>query len=230
MVECGIASLQEREDNLKKTLDSLYEQMDRIHVVLNGYDHMPDFLVDSKITVYMSSKNKGARMKFYAIDGCRGYYFTCDDDLVYPNDYARKMVDTLRRYDNRVVVTAHGGNIHQQNIKRVLKDRSRFEKEQLKDRYIMMGGTGVMAFHQSTLQFEFENFPSYNMVDADMFYQTQTRQIPVVQVKRPEKWIYYQTDVKQKFNIYKYKRQDNKKRQQFRNYIDRIKNPRIYAL
>jgi len=230
LVECGIASLQEREDNLKKTLDSLYNQMDKIHVVLNGYDHMPDFLVDSKITVYMSSKNEGAKMKFYNVDSCRGYYFSCDDDLIYPKDYVDRMVETLRKYDNKVVVTVHGGNIKSEGIKRVLKDRVRFEREQLNDRYIMMGGTGVMAFHQPTLQFKFEDFPSYNMVDADMFYKAQTRQIPVVQLKRPYRWIVFQSDVKKKFNIYREKRQSEEKKQMFRNYIDRIKNPKVYAL
>ena len=38
-----------------------------------------------------------------------GYYFTCDDDCLYPANYIPEMIKALLRYDNKVIVSCSGG-------------------------------------------------------------------------------------------------------------------------
>jgi hypothetical protein len=230
MVECGIATLPERQENLKRTLDSIYDQFDLIHVVLNGYNEVPDFLIDSKIRFYLMSENGGAKMKYHKVEECRGFYFSCDDDLIYPENYVKVYMDKFEKYGRRVVLTAHGGNIKANSENRALEKRNRFDQWHPKDRFIMMGGTGVMAFHQPTFNLTTEELEYNNMVDVSIFHKTQIQKFPVILIKKPENWITYQRDVIDKFNIYRQKRASGKLKKRFRDRIDIIKKPKIYEL
>jgi hypothetical protein len=230
MVECGIASLFERQENLKVTLDSLYDQFDCFHIVLNGYDKVPGFLMDSKINFYLLERNQGARMKYYKVEECGGHYFSCDDDLIYPDNYVKAYMDKFEKYGRRVVLTSHGGNIKPFDRVRVLKQRNRFDQWHPEDRFIMMGGTGVMAFHQPTFNLSTDELEYRNMVDVSVFHKTQRQKFPVMLIKKPENWITYQRDVLDKFNIYRQKRASKNIKKVFRDRIDLIKRPKIYEL
>lgn len=230
MVECGIASLPERQENLKVTLDSLYDQFDSIHVTLNGYDKIPDFLIDSKINFYLFGENRGAKMKYYKVEECGGHYFSCDDDLIYPKDYVKQYMDRFYKYNNKVVLSSHGGNIRPFVRDRVLKDRGRFDDEVPKDRFIMMGGTGVMAFYQPFFKLKLEEVGYKNMVDVSLYHKTQVGNVPVLLVSHHKDWITYQLDVGKKYNIYREKRKSHDIKKKFRDRLNIIKNPRINEL
>lgn len=229
-IECGIASLLERQENLKKTLDNLYDQFDRFHIVLNGYEKVPSFLEDKKIKTYLFERNQGAKMKYYKVEQCKGYYFSCDDDLIYPKNYVRQYMDRFVQHNSRVVVAAHGGNIKPFVRERVLKDRGRFDDVVPKDRFIMMGGTGVMAFYQPFFNLSFEDVGYKNMVDVSVFHKTQKEKIPVLLIKHPKDWIVYQEDVGKKFNIYRQKRNSRAIKNTFRDRLNLIQRPQIYEL
>jgi hypothetical protein len=129
-VVVGMATFAGREKALEKALDSLDSQVDAIHL----YDN----------EVNKDLKDNG---KFYGLlkekEPC--YYFTCDDDLVYPPDYVEKTIQAIEKH--KAIITYHG---------RVLKGKNlpyysghewysclgsvRAEK------YIDVCGTGVSAF------------------------------------------------------------------------------------
>lgn len=230
-IACGIASLPERENNLSKTIERLYSQFDVIHVVLNGYDSTPSFLNRENIAVYHSDNTYGAAMKYWGVQWSSGYYFGCDDDLLYPPDYVEWMLHWLQRYDNKIVVTAHGGDLKQIPListRYKLYPRYHFQDNVNCERFVMLGGTGVMAFYQPFFNLRFEELPTYNMVDADMFCKTQRDKVPVLIVPHIKNWIKWQKDVSEKFNVYRYQRARENMRNAFRDKINEIENPKIY--
>jgi len=103
MTTANIATLPAREIQLARTVKSLYNQVDYINIWLNDYDKVPSWLSDSKISTQLSN-NIGDMGKFlFKIDG---YYFSCDDDIIYPPDYVKILKDRL----DGNIVTIHGKN------------------------------------------------------------------------------------------------------------------------
>jgi len=79
MTTANIATLPEREKQLIKTVESLYNQVDKINIYLNNYTKIPDWCLDVKIRTRMTA-NVGDQGKFMFNE--RGYYFSCDDDII----------------------------------------------------------------------------------------------------------------------------------------------------
>jgi|SRR6056297_250013 len=229
MAICGIASLPEREKNLEATINSLYNQFDSINIALNGYERIPSFLrYDSKFNVVLSSNNGGAKMKFFFVDGCHDYYFSCDDDLIYPQDYVDRMIDKIQQYNNKIIVTAHGGNIQPDMSVKVKGGGRRFNQPLAKDQFIMYGGTGVMSFYQPYARLSFRDFYYDNMVDVNMYYKTQDKKMPVLLINKPENWIKYQDSVLPLFSINKQKKTDFLSL--YKQRLSEVVNPTIYKL
>ena len=104
MIRVQIASLPERVEMLRKTVESLRPQVDEIFVGLNNYGITPDFLKEGEFAHFDNSR--GDAVKFYNVEKFRGYFFSCDDDLIYPLDYVKKLIAAIKKY--KCIVTLHG--------------------------------------------------------------------------------------------------------------------------
>jgi hypothetical protein len=153
-------------------INSIYHQVDEIHVYLNGYDHFPDFLDGSKITVHFDFNTEvgdnGDAGKFYTYQDQKDvYYFCMDDDLYYAPNYCEVMIERIEKYERKAVVGLHGI---------VLKDIQPEITSYYKDRYtfsfgselptavcVQMLGTGVCAMHTSMLKLTNKDFKHPNM-------------------------------------------------------------------
>lgn len=89
----GIATFDARLPFLDQAVASLIDQVDEIHVYNNS--HNPD-LTDNG--------------KFYPLsqltEPC--YFFSCDDDIIYPSDYTAKMIKAIEQHSGQAIVTHHG--------------------------------------------------------------------------------------------------------------------------
>jgi len=87
----GIATFKGRENALKKVVESLQNQCDKIVIYNNEIN---EDIADNG--------------KFYGLamikEPC--YYFTCDDDLEYPSNYIKSMIQAIER--TGTIVTHHG--------------------------------------------------------------------------------------------------------------------------
>lgn len=157
-----IASIPEREKMLKKTIECLRPQVDGIRVALNNYTQLPSFL--NKNEVIFLDNSKGDAGKFYFVDQLEGYIFTCDDDLIYPPDYVKYMIQGINRH--KCTVTLHGKtySLPIESFGRPLGNY-RCLDEVTSDGRVDIGGTGVMAWHSASLKVRFEDFQSKNMAD-----------------------------------------------------------------
>ncbi len=194
-VTVGMASIKSREHILQKVINSLINQVDSIHVYLNDYDKVPQFLQNnSKITFYLGKiyKDRGDTGKFFAISKVEeGYFFSCDDDLIYPEDYVEHTVEILKSFKNRVIVTYHGVLLNDGQLRSYYHDRkqihySRFQRISIP---IHIGGTGVMAFHVKTFKPDTTLFLYPNMADIWVGLQAQEKRISMICAPRPMNWI-----------------------------------------
>lgn len=147
---------------LKNTVDSLRPQ-GSVLVILNNYNHIPDFLQDGEYLIRYN--DMGDAERYYGIEEHKGYLFTCDDDLIYPPDYVDYMIKAVDKYN--CVCTLHGKTYpvpfisfnHTLNKYRCLDDVTG-------DGRVDLGGTGVMAWHSDFLKVRYEDFKSKNMADV----------------------------------------------------------------
>lgn len=89
----GIATTGNRPEQLDRTLESLKGQADRIYVWDNSEDGWYDFTDNGKF-------------KFLELFEEPIYYFSCDDDIIYPPDYIETTVKNIEQY--QCIVSYHG--------------------------------------------------------------------------------------------------------------------------
>lgn len=162
-----LASIPKRIESLERTVYSLLPQIDLLFVALNNYKEVPLFLTGNRKIVYALMDNSlGDAAKFYDVDQRNGYVLTCDDDLMYPPDYAGYMIDGIKehggivtllgkRYDNRPISSYRGGYTA---LFRALVTRPAPAK-------VHLGGTGCMAFHTNDFKVVMDDFQKPNMAD-----------------------------------------------------------------
>lgn len=184
MTTANIATLPSREKQLARTIKSLYNQVDLIYIRLNDYKEAPDWVYDNKIR-FKTGLNEGDAAKFR--EDAEGYYFTCDDDIIYPPDYVKKLKDRL----DGDIVTIHGKNFHTpiESYYHGAFDKIRCDNETSTDKIVQIPGTGVMAFHTDTIKFNKEDFPRKNMADIWVGIKAKKEGIKINCIAKPRNWI-----------------------------------------
>ncbi|WP_278386788.1 glycosyltransferase [Stutzerimonas kunmingensis] len=197
-VVASLCSIPERADQLRQTLASLAPQVDALHLYLDRYESVPDFVKDChpQVKVYLSQDYPGLRDngKFLAFatqaEAC--YYFTADDDILYPPDYVASMVRRIEHYGRQAVVGVHGVLVPEEaqgyfsGFRKVLM----FTRELERDALVSNLGTGTVAFHSSLLRgLDIAHFREAGMADIYLSLFCKQRNIPMVAIARPEGWL-----------------------------------------
>ena len=165
MITCGIASIPSREDCLKKTLDSIRNQVDIVFVALNGYEYTPPYLEFMDNVSYTFSDNSmGDAMKFQMAQHCGGYFITLDDDLSVNEGYVEEMIEGINRYG----VVSYHGKFYTPPVTsyRKIERNYRCLDEVKEDSPINLIGSGCMGFKTSEFKVDIERFEKRNMSDV----------------------------------------------------------------
>lgn len=128
---------------LRETIKSLEPQFDEIRIYLNNFDSIPKWLKNYTIATGDDLTDNG---KFYFLQFAKDeYYHTCDDDIIYPANYAENCIEGIKKHGT--IVTHHG---------RILIDKDvsyyggheffHCANDQHEERLIDISGTGVTAF------------------------------------------------------------------------------------
>ena len=176
----SMATFPERQESLKKVLESIYPWIDKINIFLNEYTEIPAFLEDSKITIHRSREDLGDRGKFYWVDTTEGYHFFCDDDIEYSRNYFEHLANSIEKYDRQAIVGLHGSNLLSPNQSYYSKEgRKKYTFRQQRDSDIRVEflGTGVMAYHTENIAIPFSIFEENNM--ADVFLGLYAKQVGI---------------------------------------------------
>ncbi|WP_165855395.1 glycosyltransferase [Marinobacter sp. JSM 1782161] len=192
-VVAGVASFKAREDVFRESIESVKDQFDHIYVYLNGYGEVPEFLKSSKFSVFLSEDfvDLSANGKIFSLSDVGScYFFTLDDDILYPPDYVSVMVDTLRKYNDNVGVSVHASILPE--YPEWYYERYAmypFQKELNSDRFVNLIGSGTFAFHTDRLKVTSEDFFPDVMVDLRFSILAKQQGMPLVCVARPEYWL-----------------------------------------
>ncbi len=150
----NIATYAPRLDSLRLVVASIYDQVDLIRICFNGVDakDIPDMIQDlsgrdGKVFSLMPDGNKTDNGKFISLDYLSEpeYYFTMDDDIIYPPDYVERTIEaietygTIITYHGRILLGQHRNYYHGHKSFHCLGDQKGNHK-------IDVAGTGVTAF------------------------------------------------------------------------------------
>jgi len=204
----GIATMKGRELSLKDTISSLINQVDLIYIYINNYRRIPKFLKDPKIIISLAeSGDIGDVGKFYGLKHHKGYYFTCDDDIIYPNDYIAKLKKGIDKYKKKSIITVHGRIFNDLPVFSYYKSHSsyfHFKHYQNKDSYVHAPGTGVMGFHTNTFCPDIEEFKISNMADVWVSFLAHNKyNINIISIAHKANWLRDSPNYSTSFSIYK---------------------------
>jgi hypothetical protein len=135
--------------------------------------------------------------KFFGLNKIPGkdfYYFTFDDDMIYPYDYIWKMIKKIEHY-NREPVVGCGGYIMKQQVNHFYSDRSaswHISSENKTDRPVQVLHTCLTAWHSSALRFDYNDCREANMGDIWLAKAAQEQQVPMILIERPGNWVQIQ--------------------------------------
>ena len=187
----GLCSIPERENSLYKVLLSVRRQFDVVEVCLNDYPKIPIWMSKWKnVRVTRASNEMGDANKYINIHKySKGIYFSIDDDLIYPNNYAAYMIKAINNFKS--IVTLHGSNImgkvNSYYMNRVSK--SHCLKELKKSTPVHIGGTGVMAFDLEYFNPEYHVFKVANMADIWCAIEAKRQGKKITAIKHHTGWI-----------------------------------------
>lgn len=129
--------------SLRKTIDSLKGQFENINIFFNGYKEVPEGFED--VNGVATGEDFTDNAKFYFIQFESGYYFTADDDLIYPPDYKETLINAIETFN--CIVTLHGRLLLGYGLNYYHGHRMyHLNCEQKNDIKIDVCGTGVTAF------------------------------------------------------------------------------------
>ena len=172
MIWASMASVSSRYSQREQALRSLHPQVSTI--------------------TWHHGDEMGDRMKFMDATKAKHYYFSCDDDLIYPPDYCEKMISKLKEYDNQIIVTCMGRVVHDK-VKSYYKTQDITKYSCLtgleNDEWVHIGGTGVMAFHVDYFRPDYSKFKNGFMADIWLALQAQEKKIPILCMAHEPKWL-----------------------------------------
>lgn len=188
-----MATFPPRVEALARSVDSLINQVDHLYIYLNGYDHVPEFLSDERITALPARDLEDLRdvgKTYHMSQTSGGYYFTVDDDIIYPPNYCEVMVRTIEQYDRDAVVGVHGVLFEQPFTRYFSKKRTvyHFRRKLEQDDFVNLLGTGTIAFHSSTIRLDHSSMPK-GMLDIGLAVAARQVGVPLVALARGDAWL-----------------------------------------
>jgi hypothetical protein len=121
------------------------------------------------------------------------YYFSIDDDLLYPPTYVKDHLELLNKYNDEVIVTLHG---------RIMKTpMTDYYRDYIKafrclgnvdeDTFTNNGGTGVMCFNTNKFKVDFNELIYPNMADCFVSKFAQEQNFPIIVRKHETGYLGY---------------------------------------
>lgn len=197
MVDIFIASLY-RQGHIVKTVESLWKnpEASTITVVLNNYtdeqyEEVAPLLKNCRIIRGKNEKRDSEKLRYFFYSKNK-YIATCDDDLIYPEDYLRRLIEGAQKY--RCIVSFHGWILknYVSDYYKARKYRFVCVHDVAKDIYVDVAGTGVCLFDKSILpdyQKVYDHFPYGGAADIHLSHFAKKKGVRRVVLKHKAGWI-----------------------------------------
>ncbi len=182
-VTANIATQPSRFEFLLEMLKSIEGQFDEIRIYLNNFREIPHQLREYNCQLGKDLTDNG---KFFWSENEGEYYFTLDDDIIYPPDYVEKTIPLIKDR----IVTYHGRNLFglnqpYYNNHKVYSFHNALKSEVKLD----VGGTGVMAFNTNIFKPTIWKSPNQKMTDLIISLEATMYGIELVCLPRKINWL-----------------------------------------
>lgn len=199
IVSVNLATYPPREKTIKKIIEQIvhYDIIDKIRIYLNEYDYVPEWCLHKKIEYVQGGENlKDSGKFFWAGTKKNEYYFTIDDDLMYPKEYFIRHLELLKN-NTKCFISLHGKVLaHVPKSFRDVIENYHWSRTTENDIFINFPGTGVMVFDNSKYSFPIEMFKYHGMADLWIAKYCQENKIPCVLRKHEGNELIYLLDNK----------------------------------
>lgn len=190
MITVGMTTQVPRAASAMQAIDSLAPQCDRMFVHCNGLnpaikEHCAKF---GNVTVTETAENLGDQMKVLGLEQTlSGYFFTCDDDILYPADYTVKMTLHMKTFDDKALLCIHGHC-----------NGSRGKEHSYSTHFctaiphfipMTVPGTGTVCFTVGRPAFRLEQITVPNMLDNWIGHFALQQGVPIYSAPRPNQWL-----------------------------------------
>ena len=182
-VTANIATQPHRFKRLLEMLKSIEGQFDEIRIYLNNFSTVPPEI--SKYTTYIG-KDLTDNGKFFWSHSSDEYYFTLNDDVIYPKDYVKK---TLPLIKDRIV-SYQGRSLF--GLKQPYYGNHKFYThcyEVIDEVLIDVASTGFMAFNTNLFKPNLWKSPNKKMSDLIISLEATIFNIDIVCLPKSENWI-----------------------------------------
>jgi GR25 family glycosyltransferase involved in LPS biosynthesis len=189
----GMASIPGRNENLQKCVNSLVHQVDELRIFLNGYESIPSWLKSiENVKIFTSQEydDLGDAGKFFTYDSSDcDYYFSVDDDILYPENYVSTLIQQAEKFGCPVGV--HGSlfvfpykGYYEKSGRYVhhFKDSNKAAKR------VHVLGTGTLCIPKKIVP-KIPKFLYPNMADIWFAEYCVHNQIPLICVPREFGWL-----------------------------------------
>jgi len=180
-----IASIPSRQESLRQCVRSIYNQVDKVYVMLNGYSEVPSFLRElPKVQAEVLDNSLGDAARYSHFGEDDGYSFFCDDDLIYSRNYCQYLIYKYNQHKG-CLVTLHGKVYHRPIISahRGIKENYRCLGTVQGDHIVDTGGTGVMLIKTGDLKISLDDFKKPNMADIWIAKLSHEQNVKIVVVE-----------------------------------------------
>lgn len=197
MVTANIASTPDRADKLYHTVFSLLDQVDKINICLNNYTSNPFDFMDMnrhKVNVIFKDNELGDAGRYHFLEETDGWYFTCDDDIIYPKYYCEETIQRMVENDYKYV-SYHGRNFDSFPLDSYYNDtckKYRCLDVVHEDIKVQFAGTGVSCFNTNDFKPTIDIFKRSNMADIWMGIETKKQDIDMVCLSHEKDYFRYQ--------------------------------------
>lgn len=196
LVIATMATMPSRINALQEAVQSLIPQVDELHIYLNEFDSVPEFLKKNhKLHIYRSQEcagDLGDVGKFHISGNIKGYHFPVDDDIIYPNDYVVKMIDQAEKHKRKYVIGLHGRIFGKLPVKTYYHGHTeafRALGEVKEDVFVHVTGMGTCCYHTDTFKIGLEDFETTNMTDVWFSVKANNCKIPILLIKHKNAWL-----------------------------------------
>lgn len=166
----NMATQPERIATAIRTIQSVYDQADVIRLYLNNFIDVPREFMSEKIEIHIGEDLRSSGKCFWSLNKDE-YYFTIDDDLIYPPTYADDMIKKLNTYDDDIVLSLHGKVLRPKHQGKYypsyfgwLDKNLHCLKEVPQDTMVHIIGNGCAVWNTNNIRIDYKDF-DYNYMD-----------------------------------------------------------------
>ncbi|MBB6485080.1 FkbM family methyltransferase [Rhizobium lusitanum] len=195
-IVAGMASVAGNEIALRAAVMSLLPQVDCLYLYLNGFAQAPRFIAEHpKIQHFIDTDGVryGDAGKFWGLEQVEdAVYITCDDDIVYPDDFVARMIGELAQARGLAAVGVRGTIMLQSSRGYYPHDERvvvELERALMRRRRVHVVGTNASAFHSSMVKMKLSDFQDSKTADACFAEYLHGEGIPAYIVPRRERWL-----------------------------------------